>query len=84
MTSHILTGGEAPLFQKRMVAELSDIEMVNIDGGTTAVCAATPGFGIGMTAVVTAVGLAVAGYNFGYWVGAWAGGFFNPDNQMVE
>jgi hypothetical protein len=33
-------GKTNPLFQKRTVAELTDGEMLNVNGGTSAVCAA--------------------------------------------
>jgi hypothetical protein len=86
MTSHILTGGEAPLFSKRTVAELSEIEMTSIDGGSSAVCGTiATAFSVGATVVMLGIGAAGAGYAFGYYVGSWIGGIINGENgQTVE
>lgn len=86
MTSHILTGGETTLFSKRTVAELSEIEMTNIDGGSSAVCGTVAtAFSVGATVVMLGIGAAGAGYAFGYYVGSWIGGIINGENgQTVE
>ncbi len=38
MNAEILKTKEIALFEKRTVAELSDLEMSQVDGGTTTVC----------------------------------------------
>lgn len=78
------TSGEvAPIFHKRTVAELTDVEMMQVDGGTTAVCAAA----VASSAYcgLVAGGLVVAGAFFwgGFAVG-FVSGFYSADNQMVE
>lgn len=88
MTTEIIvnqntTGKVAALFHKRTVAELADVEMMNVDGGTTAVCAAAVASS-GYCGLV-ASGLVVAGAFFwgGFAVG-FVSGFYSADNQMVE
>lgn len=71
MTSEMLMNQEvattaSPLFEKRIVAELSEAEMLGIDGGTTPVCAAavaSSGWCIGGAIVV---GSFVGGVIYGY------------------
>jgi lactobin A/cerein 7B family class IIb bacteriocin len=46
-----------PLFEKRVVATLSEIELENVNGGSTPVQLAA-----------AAAALAYAGYKFGHWV----------------
>lgn len=73
MQNQIAKNNIAPLFEKRVVAELSETEMLGIDGGTTPLCAvgaaiyagavASSGWCIGGAIVVgTFVGGVVYGY----------------------
>jgi hypothetical protein len=58
----------APLFEKRTVVELTENEMLGIDGGTTAAC------GAAATAVILVVGTAAAAVQIwqgGVAVGQW-------------
>jgi hypothetical protein len=51
------------LFEKRTVAELSENEMLLIDGGSTLPCAAVVGAAVGAAVVVTVfVAAAVVGF----------------------
>jgi len=58
------------LFEKRVVAELTDAEMMNIDGGTTPVCAWAAGAAAASSTYCAGVAIAgaifVAGAVVGY------------------
>jgi lactobin A/cerein 7B family class IIb bacteriocin len=54
---------QSSLFEKRTVSELSEIEMVGIDGGATPLTLTTP-----LIVVGTGIGVFVAGYEFGQWL----------------
>lgn len=58
------------LFQKRTVAELSENEMVLVDGGTSTPCvgAATAAAAGAIAAGYVLIQVAQAGYQFGQWV----------------
>lgn len=63
MTLEMEMGKGQPLFEKRIVAELSEQELMSIDGGTTIACAIA-----GAGAVLLAIEIAQAGYAFGKWM----------------
>lgn len=52
-----------PLFESRTIVELSDLEMMEIDGGTTPVCAAA----VASSGGCVAVGSFIAGTVLGYF-----------------
>jgi hypothetical protein len=85
MTSHISTGGGAPLFSKRTIAELTDVELTVIEGGSSTACAFITGIPVGIGIVVATAGLFGAGFAAGYYIGSWVGGIINGENgQTVE
>jgi hypothetical protein len=60
MTSELFLTNSSPLFEKRTVAELSESEMLLIDGGSTIPCGAVVGAAIGVAVVGTVFVTAVA------------------------
>jgi len=58
-----LTSTNTPLFEKRTVVELSDSELVDVNGGSTPAITTSSGYCIGSAIAVTVfVGSAIVGY----------------------
>jgi lactobin A/cerein 7B family class IIb bacteriocin len=53
----------SPLFEKRTVSELSENELLGIDGGGTPLT-----FTMAVVVVGAGIGIAAAGYQFGQWL----------------
>jgi lactobin A/cerein 7B family class IIb bacteriocin len=54
---------QSPLFEKRIVSELSENDLTRIDGGATPLTVTTPFLVVG-----AGIGIAAAGYQFGQWL----------------
>jgi actin-like ATPase involved in cell morphogenesis len=72
MTSEMLMAKQNAMFEKRVVAELTDVELLDIDGGTTPVCAVVVKGAVASSTYCVGVGIAGGIFVVGAVVGYFA------------